>query len=194
MNARTRLSMAVKGKGVVRASLSAYLLPTLYLTALVFAPFISTPSSQPAGFRPVCLTAATLRSCTTLLAMTPLPVGPGPGSTRVHGAKTSDCLSISNVVEKDVTPFKNCSTAAPMLVISLLVVGMTKLSQGDLKFVVTLSSQRHCIHLDEIQEECRNKRGIPVSITTLLFTLPYLHYSAKRSLICPCTGKGLPTK
>jgi transposase len=53
------------------------------------------------------------------------------------------------------------------------------LSQGDLIFIVALLNRRHCIYLDEIQEQLRNERGISISITSLLRTLRCLHYSRK---------------
>ena len=53
------------------------------------------------------------------------------------------------------------------------------LSQEDLKLVVALLNCRHCIYLDEIQDEFYTKRGTVVSITTLLRTLHRLHYSRK---------------
>jgi transposase len=53
------------------------------------------------------------------------------------------------------------------------------LSQGDLKFIVTLLNHRHSLYLDEIQEQLRTECGTSVSITTLLYTLRHLHYSRK---------------
>jgi transposase len=53
------------------------------------------------------------------------------------------------------------------------------LSQGDLKFIVTLLNHRHSLYLDEIQERLRTECGTSVSITTLLYTLHRLHYSRK---------------
>ena len=53
------------------------------------------------------------------------------------------------------------------------------LSQGDLKFIVALLSRRHCIYLDEIQEQLGNEHHISVSIMTLLHALCHLHYTCK---------------
>ena len=53
------------------------------------------------------------------------------------------------------------------------------LSQGDLKFIVALLSRRHCIYLDEIQEQLGNERHISISIITLLCALHHLHYTRK---------------
>ena len=53
------------------------------------------------------------------------------------------------------------------------------LSQGDLKFVVSLLTRRHCLYLDEIQKELYDQRGISISVATLLRVLQRLHYSRK---------------
>ena len=53
------------------------------------------------------------------------------------------------------------------------------LSQGDLKFIVSLLNRRHCIYVDEIQEHLHIERGISVSTATLLRALRRLHYSRK---------------
>ena len=53
------------------------------------------------------------------------------------------------------------------------------LSQGDVRFIVTLLNQRHCSYTDEIQEHLNDKHRVFVLILTLLHTLQHLHYSHK---------------
>ncbi|KAF8162142.1 hypothetical protein BJ912DRAFT_824107, partial [Pholiota molesta] len=53
------------------------------------------------------------------------------------------------------------------------------LLRNDIKFIQALIERRHCIYLDEIQEELDNHRGISVSIPTLVRTLRRLNYSHK---------------
>jgi transposase len=54
-----------------------------------------------------------------------------------------------------------------------------KLSQGDVKFIVALLKRRHCIYIDEIQEQLSHECGVAISIPTLFRTLHRLHYSHK---------------
>ena len=53
------------------------------------------------------------------------------------------------------------------------------LSHEDLKLIVALLNQRHCIYLNELQAELYNIRGTFLSQTTLMRTLHHLHYSRK---------------
>ncbi len=53
------------------------------------------------------------------------------------------------------------------------------LSHGDLKFIVTLLTHRHCIYLDEIQKRLYDECGTLVSLATLLTVLHCLQYSCK---------------
>ena len=113
---------------------SRYKTVSLHLTTLVLVLFVSSPSSQLALYHPACLTAQWLLLLGTARPSsltTPLPGTPGPGSTR-HGVRTSDRLSISYFVEKNVTLSRNCPTVrAPLpIIFSLLVVGsrMTKMN------------------------------------------------------------------
>jgi hypothetical protein len=54
-----------------------------------------------------------------------------------------------------------------------------KLSQGNVKFIVALLKRRHCIYIDEIQDELSDEHGVAISIPTLFHTLHHLHYSHK---------------
>ncbi|EDR05955.1 uncharacterized protein LACBIDRAFT_294716 [Laccaria bicolor S238N-H82] len=53
------------------------------------------------------------------------------------------------------------------------------LNREDVKFVVSLIERRHCIYLDEIQEELYLHRGCRPSIPTLVRTLRRLDFSRK---------------
>jgi transposase len=53
------------------------------------------------------------------------------------------------------------------------------LNREDIKFVVALIERRHCIYLDEIQEELYLHRGCRPSIPTLVCTLRRLDFSRK---------------
>jgi len=53
------------------------------------------------------------------------------------------------------------------------------LTPTDLSFICGLLEQRHCIYLDEIQEQLLVRRGVKVSTPTLLRTLHRLHFSRK---------------
>ena len=54
-----------------------------------------------------------------------------------------------------------------------------KLSTLDIKFIVALVEQRHCIYLDEIKQALDEQCGCTVSIPTLLRTLQRLNISRK---------------
>jgi transposase len=58
--------------------------------------------------------------------------------------------------------------------------GRRKLSQNDLAFIRDMIAQRHCLYLDEIQEELLVRRGTIVSIPTLAQTLRRLDFSCKK--------------
>jgi transposase len=53
------------------------------------------------------------------------------------------------------------------------------LSQGDVHFIVALLNRRHCVYIDEIQDQLSNERGVTISLPTLMRTLRHLHYSRK---------------
>ncbi|KAK0455789.1 uncharacterized protein EV420DRAFT_1272301 [Desarmillaria tabescens] len=54
-----------------------------------------------------------------------------------------------------------------------------KLEHTDVRFICSLLKQRHCIYLDEIQEQLSTHRNITVSLSTLFHTLRTLHFSRK---------------
>jgi transposase len=54
------------------------------------------------------------------------------------------------------------------------------LSPIDISFIRALLTQRHCIYVDEIQEELLLRRGVRTSVNTILRTLRRLHFSRKR--------------
>ena len=54
----------------------------------------------------------------------------------------------------------------------------------DLKLIVALLKQRHCIYLDELQAEIYNMRGITVSRSSITRTLHHLCYSHKHVATC----------
>jgi len=58
--------------------------------------------------------------------------------------------------------------------------GPRKLSQIDLTFIRDMIAQRHCVYLDEIQEELVARRDTLVSIPTLAWTLRRLEFSHKK--------------
>ena len=70
------------------------------------------------------------------------------------------------------------------LILTLTGLAKSALSQGDLKFIVALLSRRHCIYLDEIQEQLGNERHISVLIMTLLHALHRLYYTRKGVSAC----------
>jgi transposase len=53
------------------------------------------------------------------------------------------------------------------------------LFQGDVRFIVALLNHRHCIYIDEIQDQLSNKHGVTISLPTLMCILHRLHYSRK---------------
>lgn len=54
-----------------------------------------------------------------------------------------------------------------------------RLSPTDITFIQSLLERRHCIYIDEIQEELATGRGMDVSHSTLVRTLRRLHFSNK---------------
>jgi len=59
--------------------------------------------------------------------------------------------------------------------------GRRKLSQIDLAFIRDMIAQQHSLYLDEIQQELVARRGILVSIPTLVRTLRRLDFSHKKA-------------
>src|SRR5277367_677834 len=53
------------------------------------------------------------------------------------------------------------------------------LDATDLRLIKALLGQQGCLYLDELQDELLTRRGISVSIPTLLRTLRRLHFSRK---------------
>lgn len=53
------------------------------------------------------------------------------------------------------------------------------LTPTDLTFIRGLLDNRHCIYLDEIQDQLLTRRGIKVSVSTILRTLHRFHFSHK---------------
>jgi transposase len=53
------------------------------------------------------------------------------------------------------------------------------LSQGDVNFIVALLNHRHCVYINEIQDQLSNECGVTISLLTLMHALRCLHYSCK---------------
>ena len=54
----------------------------------------------------------------------------------------------------------------------------------DVRFIKSILDQEPCLYLDELQERIQIRRGIHVSVSTLLRTLRRIHFSRKDVSIC----------
>jgi hypothetical protein len=84
-----------------------------------------------------------------------------------------NCLDNHTTYGVAHNPNVHCSTEHPY-----------HLSAINITYIEALLEQTHTIYLDEIQEKLLTQHDIDISITTLLQTLRWLHFSRKCVSIC----------